>query len=140
MMRRLLACLALLVPLAVAVQAPSAGASTFAPANGRLLFVGQSTKAAWDDYTSFAEPPSGGSVYYEVKSGTWVNPDGATVQLWDCLGNGAQRWTVQANGNLVNPQSGRRLDASGWGTGNGTRVQLWTCGPGPQSNQAWTIR
>ncbi|MFE3637687.1 hypothetical protein [Streptomyces sp. NPDC059168] len=39
----------------------------------RQLLIGQSTKAAWDDYTSFANAPAGGSVYYEVKSGTWVN-------------------------------------------------------------------
>ncbi|MDM4781390.1 MULTISPECIES: RICIN domain-containing protein [unclassified Micromonospora] len=52
-----------------------ASAATFLPADGgRLLFVGQSTAAAWNDYTSFAAPPSGGSVYYEVRSGTWVNP------------------------------------------------------------------
>nr|BFE61412.1 hypothetical protein GCM10020063_059380 [Dactylosporangium thailandense] len=37
------------------------------------MFVGQSTKTAWDDYASFGAAPSGGSVYYEVKSGTWVN-------------------------------------------------------------------
>ncbi len=46
---------------------------TFAPANGRLLFIGQSTQVSWNDYTSFAVAPAGGSVYHEVKSGTWVN-------------------------------------------------------------------
>ncbi|MBU2666064.1 hypothetical protein KOI35_21350 [Actinoplanes bogorensis] len=74
MVRRLLAVLAAAAVLIVGVQVP-AGASTFAPpGNQRLMFIGQSTKAAWDDYTSFARTPAGGSVYYEVKSGTWVNP------------------------------------------------------------------
>ncbi|MGI5175597.1 RICIN domain-containing protein [Dactylosporangium sp. CA-152071] len=74
MLRRLLTALALLAPLLVPFAAPApAGASTFAPAGGRLMFAGQSTKVSWDDYTSFAAAPSGGSVYYEVKSGTWVN-------------------------------------------------------------------
>jgi hypothetical protein len=73
MLRRILAVVALLVPVVLAVQVP-ASASTFAPANGRLLFVGQSTQAAWDDYTSFAAPPSGGSVYYEVRSGFGDGP------------------------------------------------------------------
>ncbi|GAA2371834.1 RICIN domain-containing protein [Dactylosporangium salmoneum] len=72
MMRRLLVVVLMFASLTVAAPA-AATASTFVPGSGRLLFVGQSTKAAWDDYTSFAAAPSGGSVYYEVKSGTWVN-------------------------------------------------------------------
>ncbi|MCY1143749.1 carbohydrate-binding protein [Actinoplanes sp. Pm04-4] len=75
MLRRYLAGLAAVVAFAALLTAgaPRAGAATFAPTNGRLMLLGQSTKAAWDDYTSFAAAPSGGSVYYEVKSGTWVN-------------------------------------------------------------------
>ncbi|MEU4157828.1 hypothetical protein [Actinoplanes sp. NPDC026670] len=67
-----LAAAGVLVAALVGGQSP-AGAATFAPTDGRLLFIGQSTRTAWDDYTSFAAAPSGGSVYYEVKSGTWVN-------------------------------------------------------------------
>lgn len=55
-----------LLPLAAA--APPAAAAG-AP---RDLLIGQSTRAAWDDYTSFAQAPAGGSVYYELASGTWV--------------------------------------------------------------------
>jgi len=58
------------------------------------------------------------------------------VQLWTCLNNAAQQWVWQANGNLVNPSSGRCRDVSGWGTAKGTQMIIWTCGPGPQSNQA----
>ncbi|GIF98714.1 RICIN domain-containing protein [Catellatospora citrea] len=67
-----LACALLAAAALTAVAAP-ATAATFAPGNGRLLFIGQSTQASWNDYNSFAQPPAGGSVYYEVKSGTWVN-------------------------------------------------------------------
>lgn len=42
--------------------------------NGRLLLIGQSTRAAWDDYTRAAQPPAGGSVYYELRSGAFVGP------------------------------------------------------------------
>jgi hypothetical protein len=47
-----------------------------------------------------------------------------------------QQWVWQANGNLINPNSGKCLDAAGWGTGNGTELILWTCGVN-QSNQLW---
>lgn len=73
MLRKCFAVLAALATAVLGLQAP-AGAASFAPADGRLMFIGQSTKAAWDDYTSFAAAPSGGSVYYEVRSGTWVSP------------------------------------------------------------------
>lgn len=63
--------------------------------------------------------------------------DGMQVQLWPCLGNGAQRWTVNANGTVVNPASGRCLDADGWGTANGAQMIIWTCGNPVQSNQNW---
>ncbi|MGW5640256.1 hypothetical protein [Streptomyces sp. NPDC003832] len=41
------------------------------PVPRRLL--GQSTRAAWDDFHSFGENADGGSVYYELRSGNWVN-------------------------------------------------------------------
>ena len=33
--------------------------------------------------------------------------------------------------------SGRCIDAIGFGTANGTGLQLWDCYPGPTSNQVW---
>ncbi len=63
--------------------------------------------------------------------------DGTAVQLWDCLNNSAQQWRAEANGALVNPNSGKCLDIAGWGTANGTPMILWTCGNPVQSNQAW---
>ncbi|MFG3039287.1 hypothetical protein ACGFYZ_20560 [Streptomyces sp. NPDC048330] len=37
------------------------------------LLIGQSTRAAWDDFQSFGQNADGGSVYYELRSGNWVN-------------------------------------------------------------------
>ncbi|WP_405014689.1 hypothetical protein [Kitasatospora sp. NBC_01539] len=62
--------LALLASLLLAT-APQAGAAT--PPQ-RILLAGQSTKASWDDLSTVTDAPAGGSVYYEVASGTWVSP------------------------------------------------------------------
>ena len=35
---------------------------------------------------------------------------GTKVELWDCNGVGGQKWVQQANGSLLNPQSGLCLD------------------------------
>ncbi|MER7930783.1 MULTISPECIES: RICIN domain-containing protein [unclassified Streptomyces] len=52
--------------------------------------------------------------------------DGTTVQLWDCNGSVAQKWSRSGN-TFVNPHSGKCLDVSGGRVANGTTVQLWTC-------------
>jgi hypothetical protein len=59
---------------------------------------------------------------------------GATVDLWDCNGTGAQQWTVLPDRTLRT--AGLCLDVIGGGTTNGTHVQLWTCSGG--NNQQWT--
>jgi endo-1,4-beta-xylanase len=61
--------------------------------------------------------------------------DGTPIQIWDCTGGWNQRWT-NTNGALVNPQSGKCLNAPG--TANGTRVTLATCTGG--AAQSWQIR
>ena len=63
--------------------------------------------------------------------------NGTQVQLYDCNGTGAQKWQHQANGELVNPNSGRCLDATGPSSANGTRLQIWDCTDGP--NQQWNL-
>src|SRR5215472_11549754 len=68
MVRRLITVVAALVVVAVLGSAPAQAAT-----DARQLFIGQSTQAAWNDYTSFAHPPAGGSVYYELRSGDWVS-------------------------------------------------------------------
>ncbi|MEU6443258.1 hypothetical protein [Streptomyces sp. NPDC047046] len=71
---------------------PAPAASPSAASGERQLLIGQSSKAAWDDWTSFGQDPAGGSVYYEVASGTWVGANhaayasfladrGATIQV-----------------------------------------------------------
>jgi endoglucanase len=41
--------------------------------------------------------------------------------------------------NIVNENSGSCVDASGWGTANGTTVQQWSCGS-QQYNQEWQFQ
>jgi chitinase len=62
--------------------------------------------------------------------------NGTLVQLYTCNGTGAQTWQPQSNGELLNPNSGKCLDDTGFG-GSGTQVQIWACAD--SSNQKWTI-
>ena len=70
----------------------------------------------------------------DVSGGGTAN--GTKVQLYTCNGTGAQVWQPQSNGALLNPQSGKCLDDTGFG-GSGTQVQIWSCTAG--ANQAWTL-
>jgi beta-glucosidase len=70
----------------------------------------------------------------DVASGGTAN--GTKVQLYTCNGTGAQQWQPGSNSSLVNPQSGKCLDVTGFG-GSGTQVQIWACSG--SSNQAWTL-
>ncbi|MCM2416182.1 ricin-type beta-trefoil lectin domain protein [Streptomyces sp. RKAG290] len=57
--------------------------------------------------------------------------NGTAVQLWDCNGGSAQKWTVGADGTVR--ALGKCLDVTGQGTVNGTKSQLWDCnGSGAQ--------
>ncbi len=62
--------------------------------------------------------------------------NGTTVDLYTCNGTGAQVWVPQSNGELVNPNSGKCLDDTGFG-GSGTQVQIWACAD--SSNQQWVL-
>ena len=62
--------------------------------------------------------------------------NGTTVDLYDCNGTGAQVWEPQSNGELINPNSGKCLDDTGYG-GSGTQVQIWACAD--TSNQKWNL-
>ena len=62
--------------------------------------------------------------------------NGTLVDLYNCNGTGAQTWDHQSNGELVNPNSGKCLDDTGFG-GSGTQVQIWACAD--SSNQQWNI-
>jgi chitinase len=62
--------------------------------------------------------------------------NGTTVDYYPCNGTVAQVWVPQSNGELLNPNSGKCLDDTGYG-GSGTQVQIWTCDD--TSNQQWTL-
>ena len=61
---------------------------------------------------------------------------GTKVELWDCNGVGGQKWVQQANGSLLNPQSGLCLDDPGDNTANGTVLQIYTCNGTPAQDFA----
>ena len=57
--------------------------------------------------------------------------NGTRIQLWDCNGTAAQRWTMATDGTIR--ALGKCMDVSGGSTANGARVQLWDCnGTGAQ--------
>jgi chitinase len=62
--------------------------------------------------------------------------NGTLVDLYTCNGTAAQVWQHQSNGELINPNSGKCLDDSGFG-GSGTQVQIWACAD--SSNQQWNV-
>jgi Ricin-type beta-trefoil lectin domain/Glycosyl hydrolases family 16 len=82
-------------------------------------------------------PPTGGSLSgyggkcADVNAASSTN--GTAVQLWDCNGTSAQKWTVGANNSLQ--ALGKCLDITGNATANNSKVELWDCNGG--GNQAW---
>ncbi|WP_034262119.1 glycoside hydrolase family 19 protein [Actinospica robiniae] len=62
--------------------------------------------------------------------------NGTLVDLYTCNNTVAQVWQPGGNGVLINPNSGKCLDDTGWG-GSGTQVQIWACSGG--ANQSWTV-
>ncbi|MGX1506275.1 UNVERIFIED_CONTAM: glucosylceramidase [Streptomyces graminofaciens] len=57
--------------------------------------------------------------------------DGTAVQLWDCNGSAAQRWTLRSDGSVQ--ALGKCLDVTSGSTSDGAKVQLYTCnGSGAQ--------
>src|SRR6185503_11448344 len=81
-----------------------------------------------------------GPVFIQSVSGRCVDvsqgipSQGAVIQLWDCNGTPAQRWTYRDHMFIA---FGWCLDVSGAGTANGTGIWLWGCnGTGAQQ---WVI-
>ncbi|GLF99359.1 ricin-type beta-trefoil lectin domain protein [Streptomyces yaizuensis] len=51
--------------------------------------------------------------------------NGTPVQLWECNGGDAQKWTY--NGYKLRAANGKCLDLASNGTANGTKLQVWDC-------------
>jgi chitinase len=62
--------------------------------------------------------------------------NGTLVDLYPCNGTGAQSWVHESNGELVNTNSGKCLDDTGFG-GSGTQMQIWACAD--SANQQWNV-
>ncbi len=75
----------------------------------------------------------------------WVTPTtfakNTSLGIQGTGGTGGGGATINAGTwyNIVNQNSGSCVDATGWGTGNGTTVQQWACG-GQQANQQWQFQ
>jgi hypothetical protein len=82
-------------------------------------------------------PATGGSITgyggkcVDVNAANSAN--GTAVQLWDCNGTNAQKWTVGANTSLR--ALGKCLDVTGNATANNSKVEIWDCNGG--GNQVW---
>ncbi len=59
---------ALCLAASACALATAAQAASFAPATGKLFLVGQSNRAAWDNWNTIGQEANGGSVYYELKA------------------------------------------------------------------------
>ncbi|MFY1622561.1 arabinofuranosidase catalytic domain-containing protein [Micromonospora sp. WMMD723] len=104
-----------------AVQANIAGAG-YAPAGGGT--PAQSVQLVGTQSGRCVDVPNGSTT------------NGTQVQLWDCTGGTAQRFTRTA-GRQLQVSGSKCLDASGQGTGNGTKVIIWDCHEG--ANQQWNV-
>ncbi|MFF8279822.1 ricin-type beta-trefoil lectin domain protein [Streptomyces lateritius] len=88
----------------------------------------------WSGTQSGGSEPSGalvglGGKCLDVAGG--ATADGTPVQLWDCNGSAAQRWTLHADGSVR--ALGMCLDVTSGSTADGAKVQLHTCnGSGAQ--------
>jgi beta-glucosidase len=100
-----------------------------------IRLTGSATVAAGEEPPAF---PRGaitgiGGRCVDVAGGAGAN--GTAIQLFDCNGTAAQRWSVTPDGTLE--ALGKCLDVAGGATANGTAVQLYECnGTGAQQWQA----
>jgi aryl-phospho-beta-D-glucosidase BglC (GH1 family) len=73
----------------------------------------------------------------------WTTPatfaQNASLGLHGTASTGSTSINTSTWYNIVNENSGSCVDASGWGTANGTTVQQWSCGS-QQYNQEWQFQ
>jgi hypothetical protein len=70
----------------------------------------------------------------DVNGGSQTN--GTRVLIWDCNGNGNERWTTTASGELRIFDT-KCLDVLNQATTSGSAVGIWDCNGG--ANQRWTL-
>jgi beta-glucanase (GH16 family) len=85
--------------------------------------------------TSDSSPPPTGNALKSNFNGRCIdipgaNPvDGARLQMYDCNGTDAQKWTFNSDGTLR--AMGKCMDPAGGALSNGTPIQLVTCNGNP---------
>lgn len=112
------------------------GGSTFGyslPARTSATFTWSGTQSGTGGTTGTSGAFTGtGGKCLDAANGSAA--DGTAVQLYDCNGSAAQRWTVQSDGTIRT--LGACLDVTSASTADGAKVQLYTCnGTGAQR---WT--
>ncbi|WP_433827173.1 family 16 glycosylhydrolase [Actinoplanes sp. CA-015351] len=104
----------------------SPDASTSFP---QTMLVDYVRVSAWNEDTAT------GSALKSTFSGRCIDipngnsADGTRIQMWDCNGSTAQRWTFAADGTLR--ALGKCFDPAGGALANGTPIQLVTCNGNP---------
>ena len=61
--------------------------------------------------------------------------NGTRIQTERCNTSPAQKFTLTASGELVNPPSGKCVDVEGHGTQDGSPLKLWECNG--SASQKW---
>jgi hypothetical protein len=141
------------LPVGNAHTVTLSGSATGNPQSGEVLGAGGSCLAVRDGISADGQPielktcdhsaaqqvtpPAAGTVRVLGKCLDAANggtANGTPVQLYTCNGTGAQAWTLEANGELVNPVSGRCLDNPGGGPArladcSGSASQTWRFPP-----------
>ena len=77
--------------------------------------------------------PNGNSSCMDVQSSGVAN--GTPVWMVGCNSSVAQKWVIQANGRLMNPNSGKCLQPIAGATAVGTKLEISTCDTG--TDQVW---
>ncbi|BBH64637.1 hydrolase [Actinoplanes sp. OR16] len=108
----------------------SPDASTSFP---QTMLVDYVRASAWNEGTT--PPPATGSALKSNFNGRCIDipngnsADGTRLQMWDCNGTSAQRWTFNTDGTLR--ALGKCMDPAGGALANGTPIQLVTCNGNP---------
>lgn len=113
----------------------------FSSTNGTQLDIWDCAGSANEQWTPpYAVPVTTGQVASRNKSTLCIDDrsstvNGTAIQISTCNGTAAQSVTIAADGTLR--IQGKCLDVTGYGTANGTKIDLWSCVG--QTNQQWRV-